>query len=74
MTGDELTDIMRDNRLSIEAFARIVRFKNATTLREMMSGKREISGPLSLIAELIRDGRLDDLVAAEHKRREERLR
>lgn len=61
MTGFELKAIRQNAGLSIGQMCALVRMNSASTYREIESGKRPMTGPLSLLAELLRDGRLEDL-------------
>lgn len=62
MTGNDMKSIRQGVGLSLGQLAALVRYKNTDQLRKMESGKVDVAGPVSLILELVRDGRLDDHV------------
>lgn len=58
MTPAELKTIRLGLGLSAEAFARLVRVESGRTVRRWEGGDGSVPGPVSLIAELLRDGAL----------------
>ena len=64
MTGEEMKSIRTGAALSLGQLAALVRYRNTDQLRKMESGKVDVAGPVSVILELVRDGRLEDYVEA----------
>ena len=62
MTGQEMKAIRTGADLSLNELAALVRYRNTDQLRKMEAGKFDVAGPISVILELVRDGRLDDYV------------
>lgn len=58
MTPVDLKLIRKSLGLTAEAFARLVRVESGRTVRRWESGERDIPGPVSVIAEAIRDSEL----------------
>ena len=58
MTAQEFRAIWKASGLTYSQLATKLRISNADTVRQWASGRRPISGPISLLAEQIRDGRL----------------
>jgi len=55
MTPAELKSIRQSLGLSAEVFAKVVRVESGRTVRRWESAERDIPGPVTLIAELLRD-------------------
>jgi len=55
MTPDELKSIRRSLGLTADAFAALVRVANGRTVRKWEAGDRDIPGPVTVLAEGIRD-------------------
>jgi len=55
MTPAELKAIRHSLGMSAEAFARLVRVANGRTVRRWEAAEKDIPGPITLIAEGIRD-------------------
>jgi DNA-binding transcriptional regulator YiaG len=55
MTPAELKSIRRSLGLSAEAFARLVRIASGRAVRRWEAGDRDIPGPVTVIAEGLRD-------------------
>lgn len=55
MTPAELKSIRQSLGLSAEAFARLVRVESGRTVRRWESGERDVPGPVTVIAELLRE-------------------
>ena len=66
MDPDEFARIRKSLDLSLTDVCRIMRLsptKGAQALREMEGGRRDVSGPISLIMDLLDQGYLDHLVS-----------
>ena len=64
MSPDEFARIRKSNDLSLSDLARLLRLspmKGAQMLREFEYGKREVSGPISVIMDLLDQGYIDHL-------------
>lgn len=58
MTAEEFTAIWRATGLSMRHFGRAIRVADASTIAKWMNGSRQISGPVSIIMEMVRDGKI----------------
>jgi len=58
MTKEEFREIRQGLDLSLSEMARALRIKSCRAIRYYESGDREVSGPVSLLMELYRDGKL----------------
>ena len=58
MTPDQFRQIREEADLSRSQLAKILRIKEVKTIYRYEHGEREISGPVSLLMEMIEDGRL----------------
>lgn len=58
MTPEHFRQIREEADLSRSQLAKILRIKEVKTIYRYEHGEREISGPVSLLMEMIEDGRL----------------
>lgn len=60
MTGEEFKRIRREAGLSLAELAAVLRIDDVRTLRRYEDGERPVSGPVSLIMEMIGAGELPE--------------
>lgn len=56
MTGDEFKSIREGANLSIARLADLLRVVDLRAVRRWEDGTKEVSGPVSVVMELLRDG------------------
>lgn len=64
MTGSEMKAIREAAGLSVNQLADFLHMaeRGVVSLREMERGKRDITGPVQRVLEIISEGRVDDLL------------
>ena len=64
MTGSEMKAIREAAGLSVNQLGEFLYMaeRGVVSLREMERGKRDITGPVQRVLEIIADGRVDDLL------------
>lgn len=58
MTPSEFKSIRTNANLTQEGLAKLLRLSDSRSIRRYEDGSREISGPISLLMEMLADGKL----------------
>lgn len=58
MSATEFRSIRQGAGLSFHGLANLLRYNDVRTLRRYEKGSQDVSGPVSLLMEMLRDGRL----------------